>query len=306
MMNDIQKEKTRRLLSKVGDISFHRRVRKVLEYLDIQEGDRILDCGCGEGFYTMLIRELYGESCTVVSLDRDLPLMCKARAWLGQGGAGIFVSGDAEKLPFQAGSFNKIIFTEVLEHVRDDAGALAEIKRVLAPSGVVALTVPNHNYPFLWDPLNWIREACNLGHFDPENGLLGGLWAMHLRLYTLEELEALLDNGGFSVIKKEMITHYSLPFNHLILYVGKRLGNVIPLSDAVAKSIEKFDWREDHKGIMPSLIRWATQCLYWIDRKNDDIEHSYEISSVCIGMKLVMRPAENEPVKVAMKAIDEK
>lgn len=285
-MNKLQTEKLQRILSKVGDVSFRRRVLKVLEYLDMQEGDRLLDCGCGEGFYTMVIRELFGEKCTIVSFDRDLPLMQKARAWLDSRWSSRFVMGDAGLLPYKDGVFDKIIFSEVLEHVPDDVRVIDELKRVLKHHGTIALTVPNHHYPLLWDPLNWMREACGLGHFNPDNGLLGGLWAMHLRLYTLEGLEQLVRRGGFSIQKKDMITHYCLPFNHLILYVGKRIGNVVPIPQSVAKAMEKFEWKNSNPTIVSHLIDLIMKVVNFVDRKNDGVEQDTHKSSVCIALKL--------------------
>ncbi len=58
------------------------------------------------------------------------------------GSVGVCVNGDATCLPFADGSFDRIIASEVLEHVPDDAAALAELSRVLQPGGLLAATVP--------------------------------------------------------------------------------------------------------------------------------------------------------------------
>ena len=55
------------LLSKVGDMSFRRRVLTVCEYLDPTPCDLILDAGCGEGFISIVLEHVYG--CRVVGLD---------------------------------------------------------------------------------------------------------------------------------------------------------------------------------------------------------------------------------------------
>jgi len=285
-MNDSRKAKLEKILSKAGDISFRRRVVKVLEYLDIRDGDIVLDCGCGEGFYTMVIRELYGDICTVISLDMDFELVKRARGWQREDSPSRFVIGDVTRLPFWDGMFDKVIFSEVLEHVEDDAGALREVRRVLKKGGVVALTVPNHNYPFWWDPCNKIRERLGMGHFSADNGFWGGLWAMHLRLYYKTDLVELVRAAGYDIVEEDMVTHYCLPFNHMILYAGKRMGNVIPLPQSVAKSMEKFDWKESQAGVFPRLIRGAMKFVDMIDRRNDAVEGVFSVSSVCIGMKL--------------------
>lgn len=287
MISEELREKLNRILVKAGDVSFRRRVIKVVEYLNVQKGDRILDCGCGEGFYTMVLRELYGSDCSVVSFDMDFELMKKARAWQKEDSQNRFALGDVVKLPFKDGTFDKIIFSEVLEHIPDEHGALLELKRVLKTGGVIALTVPNHNYPLLWDPVNAVRENLGKGHCSPDNGFWGGLWAMHLRLYYLNDLEALIRSAGFSMLERSMITHYCLPFNHMILYVGKRMGNVIPVPKSLRSSMEKFEWKEAQAGKMNFFVKAAMNLINFIDKYNDNVEDDLAISSVCIAMKLM-------------------
>lgn len=50
---------------------------------------------------------------------------------------------NAEKMPFDNCSFDKIIATEVIEHIHDDQAAAKEISRVLKPGGAVYITTPN-------------------------------------------------------------------------------------------------------------------------------------------------------------------
>lgn len=52
---------------------------------------------------------------------------------------------DVQSLSFADGTFDLVTHTEVLEHVADDARALAELQRVLRPGGVLAFTVPLHD-----------------------------------------------------------------------------------------------------------------------------------------------------------------
>ena len=52
------------------------------------------------------------------------------------------VQGDATRLPFTDGAFDRVIAAEVLEHIADDATAMAELARVLRPGGTMAVTVP--------------------------------------------------------------------------------------------------------------------------------------------------------------------
>ncbi|MEJ2745750.1 MAG: class I SAM-dependent methyltransferase, partial [bacterium] len=143
-----------KMLERVGDLGLRRRIVTLLGYLDIRDDETILDCGCGEGFYSMAISELYNAD--VTAFDWDASLLKMASGWIRKKERIRFASGDiARGLPFKDGSFDKIVFSEVLEHLNDDRHALLEVSRVLKRGGVVGLTVPNCNYPLLWDPLNW-------------------------------------------------------------------------------------------------------------------------------------------------------
>lgn len=256
-----------RILSKVGDLSFRRRILTLLDYLEVKPSDKVLDAGCGEGFYVMLLDELFG--CQVVGLDNDPQILEQARKWVGEKPNIKLLVGDVTDLPFEDGSFDRVILSEVLEHVPDDKKALSEVYRVLRPGGILVITVPNHNYPFLWDPLNWIREHLGLGHFNPDSGFFGGIWAMHQRLYFPSEIEKLVGDTGFQVEKLEGLTHYCLPFNHNILYLGKQVYTRLPVPAAVASSMEKFEWgdSEDHSSLNP--IQLGLRLMTAVDSLNE-------------------------------------
>jgi SAM-dependent methyltransferase len=265
-------KKLEQILAKVGDLSFRRRILTLLKYLDIKPSDKILDAGCGEGFYVMLLDQLYG--CQIVGLDNDPEILARAKKWLGEKANIQLLVGDVTRLPFADETFDKIILSEVLEHIPDDRKALSEMYRVLKPGGVLGITVPNHNYPFLWDPLNWLRGHLGLGHFSPESGFFGGIWAMHLRLYYPFEIKKLVAAAGFRVEKIEGLTHYCLPFNHNILYLGKQFYTRLPVPAAVASSMEKFAWEEEEsggkkKGIVGRAIGGGLGLMQAVDSLNE-------------------------------------
>ena len=96
---------------------------------------------------------------TVVALDYDAAELKEVRATRGAmieageipaDAPGGEVNGDALRLPFPDATFDRIIASEVLEHLWDDAAAIAELVRVLRPGGRLAVTVP--------DPLPGARE----------------------------------------------------------------------------------------------------------------------------------------------------
>ncbi len=282
----IMTNKLEKILSKVGDLNFKRRILTLLEYLELQEEDLVLDAGCGEGFYLMVLSELY--NCRVVGIDNDNDLLKMAERWVAKYKNVTIQKQNLTTLNFPDNYFDKIICSEVLEHIVEDDKATEELFRVLKPGGKLAVTVPNSNYPLLWDPLNKIRGAMGLGHFNPKSGFWGGIWAYdHKRLYTPKELYLLLTKTGFSVKNLKVLTHYGVPFNHLVLYTGKQFYTTLPVGEEVRKAMEKFEWNTednyDHtKGIMSKILQRGLAFLTWVDSFNNK-EFRLSTSSMAVA-----------------------
>ena len=93
------------------------------------------------------------------------------------------VQGDALHLPFADGTFDRVIASEVLEHIPDDVAAMTELARVLRPGGTMAVTVPRCGPEFV----NWALS-------DEYHDVPGG----HVRIYRRSTLApaALVDRAG--------------------------------------------------------------------------------------------------------------
>lgn len=116
--------------------------------LGLQAGDRLLDIGCGFGRHTY---EGVRRGASVVSCDLGVTELEGVRAIVAAmaqddeipDGVGFMaVNGDATALPFPDASFERVIASEVVEHIPDDGRAFAELARVLKPGGTLAVTVP--------------------------------------------------------------------------------------------------------------------------------------------------------------------
>lgn len=245
-------------------MAFRRRVPILLDYLELEDGARVLDCGCGTGFYLMVMSRLWDLS--PVGLDIDPERLRQARE---HGVSAELVCGDAEQLPFPDDSFDAVLMTEVLEHLRDDGRALAEAMRVLRPRGLLAVSVPHARYPFLWDPINALWTG--LGGPPIRHGPIVGIWTNHERLYEPEVLAARVREAGLSIEAIMEATHYCFPFMHLLVYgIGKPLVDHDLLPGPLRKSVDRFSGLENSGNpVNPlNLARWL---LRLVDRLNDRI-----------------------------------
>ncbi len=161
--------------------------------LKLEEGHMVLDLGCGFGRHAF---EVLRRGAKVVACDMAINELHEVRATyaamaeLGeiQVTSGAFTSaGDATRLPFQNETFDRIIASEVLEHIYNDADALDELFRVLKPEGILAITVPSY-FP---EKICWALSAEYHAPIE-----VGG----HVRIYKKQELETKISAAGLTSI----------------------------------------------------------------------------------------------------------
>ena len=93
----------------------------------LRPGMRVLDCGCGLGWFLKVIDEL--APCRLTGLDNDLTRLRRARAEISPRVS--LAAGSVARLPYADGTFDKVILSEVLEHIPEDLPALLEVRRVV-------------------------------------------------------------------------------------------------------------------------------------------------------------------------------
>jgi len=157
--------------------------------LGLAAGDRLLDLGTGGGRHAF---EAMRRGAAVVAVDADRGEVAGAAAMMAAmmgedaatkeaGGTGEAVSGDARRLPFADGVFDRVIAAEVLEHIPEDGVAMAELARVLRTGGTIAVTVPR-----------WFPEKVNWWLSSAYHDRPGG----HVRIYKRSELVQRLSAAG--------------------------------------------------------------------------------------------------------------
>lgn len=123
----------------------------VRSWCGLRDGMRILDVGCGTGFFARVLTE-GSENVTAVGVDIDETFICYAKELESNKGLPIeFVTGDALHLPFDDRSFDLIVSHAFFTVVPDPEGAMEEMKRVVRPGGKIASVTPMNFFPSLYD-----------------------------------------------------------------------------------------------------------------------------------------------------------
>jgi arsenite methyltransferase len=164
-----------------------RRRGLVHDAIGAQAGERILDVGCGPGFYVAELLERVGPEGRVVGVDASAPMLAIAGRRIEGHENAELLEAPATALPFDAASFDGAVSVQVLEYVDDVSLALAELHRVLRPGGRLVV----------WD-VDW--ETVSMRSSDPERmRRVLDAWDRHLVHRSLPAtLSGSLREAGFT------------------------------------------------------------------------------------------------------------
>jgi arsenite methyltransferase len=169
-----------------------RRRRLVYEALGAAPGERILDVGCGPGFYAAELLDQVGDGGSVVALDASEQMLavaehrCEGRPNIS------FHQADATELPVEDGGFDRAVSVQVLEYVPDADAAIREIARALRPGGRAVI------WDVDWATVSWHSE-------DPERmERVLAAWDEHLTHPALPRtLSTRMRAAGFEDVRME-------------------------------------------------------------------------------------------------------
>lgn len=202
----------------------------VAELMGDVDGRRVLDCGCGLGYFSDLLAR---RGACVWGVDPDTSSM---GFWRKGARRCRFVVGESERLPFRNGAFDAILCSEVIEHVRDDSRAIAEMARVGRPGAAVVITVPCLDGLF----------AARIKRIAHDHS--GTFEEHHRDGYTFPDLEGKLASGGITVVEKR----YSMIFlSELVMGLCKlayssggrkltRQADILPVADSFLFKLWRF------------------------------------------------------------------
>lgn len=147
---------------------------------------RVLDVGCASGDFA---EALAGRGCKVTGIEIDPEAARRAERCCER-----VIVGDVEHLDTEdeldEGSFDVVVFGDVLEHLKDPLTTLKRLKPALRPEGYVVASIPNVAH-------GSVRLALLRGRFRYRT--LGLLDETHLRFFTRESVEQLFEDAGFLI-----------------------------------------------------------------------------------------------------------
>ncbi|WP_444884278.1 class I SAM-dependent methyltransferase [Microbulbifer sp. PSTR4-B] len=156
------------------------------QHLNLRPGQKVLDLGCGEGRHS--IHLMITDEVDVYGIDLCLDDVCTANERAepfnnSEHAKGRLLLGVANglQLPFADATFDVVICSEVLEHIHEYKAVLAEIDRVLKPSGIFAATVPAY-FP------EWVCWQLSDAYHQVEGG--------HIRIFRERELRQSIEALG--------------------------------------------------------------------------------------------------------------
>lgn len=203
---------------------YRARSNAVLDALaPIRAGSRVLDVGAGSGFYG---RQISAAGAHAVLIDISLTGLDRARA-TGANAVG-YVCCDAANLPFASRTFDKVLCTEVLEHLPDATQALCETARVLRQDGEMVATTPSRRSPM--NVAYGIKRRVRRYTFNE-----------HLTEYTSSEFRRLLE--CMYRIDRVAYANFLVPYPFDEFFINVQSPRLVAM----------LQWLEDHLANTPIL-----------------------------------------------------
>lgn len=181
----------------------------------VDEGSRVLELGPATGYMSRVFRE---RGCSVVGIEYDPGMAARAAAFCER-----TIVGDLDALDLDAElgdeRFDAIVAADVIEHLKDPRGALQRLRPFLKGDGRFVISIPNVAH-------GSVRLALLSGRFEYRPwGLLD---STHLRFFTREGFELLLDEAGLDLVELRPhdlpIAAAEVEFDETALPAGLREG----------------------------------------------------------------------------------
>ncbi|MCH7743440.1 MAG: class I SAM-dependent methyltransferase [Proteobacteria bacterium] len=172
------------------------------EHMRLCDNDRILDLGCGEGRHAITAYMYKNVESVGIDLSiKDLKITKERFREFAdpdnQEKSLVISMANGSQLPFTGHTFDKVICSEVLEHIADYQAVVIEINRVLKPGGVFAVSVPRF-FP------EWICWQLSDAYHEVEGG--------HIRIFNAAHLRQDIESCGFVHYKRHYAHSLHVPY----------------------------------------------------------------------------------------------
>jgi ubiquinone/menaquinone biosynthesis C-methylase UbiE len=213
-----------------------RRRGLVREALGAQPGDRVLDVGCGPGFFELELIDEVGAGGSVTGVDLSPASVAHARERSAGHPNLTFHEADATALPVEDGEFDRAFSVQVLEYVPDVGAALRELRRALRPGGRLVV----------WD-VDWATVSMRTED-EPRMERVLAAWDAHLTHPSLPRmLTQLLREAGF-----EEVTMEAHPFATGELTPESYGGFLVPFVEQFVGTPEATAWADEQRALAES------------------------------------------------------
>ena len=174
-------------------------------------GRRVLDVGCGEGVFLALMRER-GWQAVGVELGEESARIAREERGLD------VRTGDLFSLDAEPSSFDAVVMSHVLEHLPDPVGALARVRELLEPGGMLMLSLPNYRC---------LESRVFRGNWFP--------WCLppHLYHFDVRSVRMALERVGLEVVRITFLPFFYLPQS--LRYVVRKATEVGRQSDSAKR-----------------------------------------------------------------------
>ena len=172
------------------------------ERINLGAGERLLDLGCGEGRHAIaayMIQELdaVGVDLSIGDLKTTRDRFAQFAKPENPHKSLVISVANAARLPFTDESFDKVICSEVLEHIHEYQSVISEIRRVLKTGGRAAISVPRY-FP------EWVCWKLSSAYHRVEGG--------HIRIFNARHLRQSMERTGFVCYDKHHAHALHVPY----------------------------------------------------------------------------------------------
>jgi ubiquinone/menaquinone biosynthesis C-methylase UbiE len=192
----------------------NKRIRKLIEYAEIKDTDKVLEVGCGAGHILEKISKgiLYGIDISETQIERAKKRLGKRVTLLKSAG---------ESIPFEDKFFDKLLCSEVIEHVLEPLPLLQEMKRVLSDNGILSLSIPNER--LINNTKSLLEKFHLMGLIAPKNSgwdlaSKNNLDEWHLHEYSLELIKQQI-KGIWDIRKIAAVPNIITPYRYVLKLV---------------------------------------------------------------------------------------